>query len=87
MNILKVLRTAFFYRTTSAAAFEVSFSTRKEFLKKKVSGEVVFTLISLFLVTRSTTTIEHLSFLQKLLNSIITKYSKQKKLMMTQEFA
>ena len=44
------------------AAFVVSFSIRKEFLKKKVNGEIAFTLISLFNVhiqepaSRSTTT-------------------------------
>ena len=30
------------------ADFELSFSIRKEFLKKKVSGEIAFALISLF---------------------------------------
>ena len=30
------------------AAFELCFSIRKEFLKKKVSGEIAFELISLF---------------------------------------
>ena len=44
------------------AAFKASFSIRKEFLKKKVSGEIAFALISLFHVqipepaSRSTTT-------------------------------
>ena len=44
------------------AAFELCFSIRKEFLKKKVSGEIAFELISLFHVqiqeptSRSTTT-------------------------------
>ena len=44
------------------AAFELCFSIRKEFLKKKVSGEIAFDLISLFYVQiqeptgRSTTT-------------------------------
>ena len=53
---------SFFYRTTSVAAFESCFSTRKEFLKKKVSGGIDFELISLFhvqiqeLKSRSTTT-------------------------------
>ena len=45
------------------AAFELCFSIRKEFLKKKVSGENAFDLISVFHVqiqqpkSRSTTTI------------------------------
>ena len=30
------------------AAFELCFGMRKEFLKKKVSGEVAFNLISVF---------------------------------------
>ena len=30
------------------AAFELCFSIKKEFLKKKVSGEIAFELISLF---------------------------------------
>ena len=44
------------------AAFELCFSIRKEFSKKKVSGEIAFELISLFHVqiqeptSRSTTT-------------------------------
>ena len=32
------------------AAFELCFSIRKEFLKKEVSGEIAFELISLFYV-------------------------------------
>ena len=32
------------------AAFEVNFCTRKEFKKKKESGEIAFALISLFYV-------------------------------------
>ena len=59
VNIPKVLGTAFF-GTTPVAAFELRFSIRKEFLKKKVSGEIAFELISLFHVqeptSRSTTT-------------------------------
>ena len=63
-------------------AFELSFSIRKELKKKKVSGEIAFALLSLALVqiqepaSRSTTT-DHLSFLQNLLNFILTKYLKQ----------
>ena len=44
------------------AFFKICFSIRKEFLKKKVSGEIAFELISLFHVqiqeptSRSTTT-------------------------------
>ena len=40
----------FFYIATLLAAFELCFSIRKEFLKKKVSGEIAFELISLFLL-------------------------------------
>ena len=64
------------------AAFELGFSIRKEFWKKKVSGEIALALISLVLVeiqepaSRSNTA-EHLSFLQNLLNFIIKKYLKQ----------
>ena len=49
VNIPKVLGTAFF-RTILVAAFELSFSIRKEFLKKEVSGEIAFALINLFQV-------------------------------------
>ena len=69
-----------FYRTTTVAAFKVSFSIRKEFKKKKVSEEIAITLISLVLVqiqepaSRLIITKEHLSFLQNLLNFIIEKY-------------
>ena len=61
------------------AAFKVSFSIRKEFQKKKVNGEIVFALISLFhlqiqeAASRSTTT-RAFVFLAKF---IITKYLKQ----------
>ena len=49
MNIPKVLGIVFFfYRITLVAAFELCFGIRKEFLKKKVSGEVAFDLISVF---------------------------------------
>ena len=44
----KSFRDSFFYRTTPVAAFELSFSIRKELKKKKVSGEITFALISLF---------------------------------------
>ena len=70
------------WRTTPMAAFEVSFSIRKEFQKKKVSGEIVFALISLFYVqiqepaSRSITTRAFLSY-KNLLNFIVTKYLKQ----------
>ena len=62
------------------AAFEVSFSIRKEFKKKKVNREIVFTLISLFheqiqeLVSRSTTS-RTFVFHGK---SVIAKYLEQK---------
>ena len=63
------------------AAFKLSFSIGKEFLKMKVSREIAFALISLVLVqiqdpANSSTTTEHLSFLQNLLNFTITKYLK-----------
>ena len=47
MNIAKVLR-ELFYRITPVAAFEVSFSIRKELKKKKDNGKVAFPLVSLF---------------------------------------
>ena len=50
MNIPKVLGAAFF-RIISMVAFELSFSIRKEFKKKKeVSGEIAFALINFFQV-------------------------------------
>ena len=61
VNVLKDLGTAFF-RTISVVAFQLSFSIREEFLKKKVSGEIAFALINLFQAqiqepaNRSTTT-------------------------------
>ena len=61
------------------AAFEVSFSIRKEFLKKKINGEIAFALISLFHAqiqepaSRSATTTTFV-FLAKF---IIAKYLKQ----------
>ena len=79
MHITKVLETAFFYRTTLVAAFEVSFSIRNEFLKKKVNGEIAFVVINLFHMqiqkpaSRSTTT-KAFVFLAK---SIVAKYLKQ----------
>ena len=39
---------SFFYRTTLVAAFELCFIIRKEFLKKKVSVQNAFDLISVF---------------------------------------
>ena len=50
MNIPKVLGIAFFYKTTPVAAFEVSFSVRKEFKNTNISGEIVFALFSLFCI-------------------------------------
>ena len=75
MNIPKVLGTAFFIETL-VAAFALSFSMRKELLKKKLSGEIAFALIILFHVQIQLPQ-EHLSFLQNLLNFFITKYLKQ----------
>ena len=62
------------------AAFELCLSIRKEFSKKKVSGEIAFELISLFMYKNlqvGKLPREHLSFLQNWLNFIITKYLKQ----------
>ena len=82
MHIPKALRSAFFYRTSSLSAFEVSFSIRKKFSKKKSNGEIAFALISLFHVqiqepaNRSTT----MPFLQNFSNYhkiYVTKYLKQ----------
>ena len=79
MHTPKFSRDYFFYRTTPAVSFEVSFNIRKEFLKTKVNGEIAFALISLFHVqiqepaSRSTTT-RTFVFLAKF---IITKYLKQ----------
>ena len=78
----KSFRESFFHRTTPVAALEVNFSIRKEFLKKKVSGEIVFALISLFHVqmqepaSRSTTTREFV-FLAKFAEFYYHKYLKQ----------
>ena len=69
-----------FYRTTLVAVFELSFIIRKWFLKKKVSIEIVFALISLVQMqdpASRPTSKEYLSFLQNLLNFIITLYLKQ----------
>ena len=57
-------------------------ASERNFKKRKISGEIAFALINFLLVqiqepaSRSTTT-EHLSFLQNLLNFIIIKYLKQ----------
>ena len=47
MNITKVLGTAFLIEQLQWLILNC-FSIRKEFLKKKVSGEIAFDLISLF---------------------------------------
>ena len=49
MNIPKALGTPFFieHEDYMVTAVELSFSIRKEFLKKKVSGEIAFALICL----------------------------------------
>ena len=78
----KNFRNSFFYRTAPVAAFELYVSIRKEFSKKKVSGEIAFELISVFHVqiqerTSSSTTTRAIAFLQNLLNFIVTKYLKQ----------
>ena len=64
------------------AAFELCFNIGKEFLKKKVSGENAFDLISVFLVQTQhpksiSTATTAFVFLENLLNFTITKYLKQ----------
>ena len=55
-------RDSFFNRTTLVVSYELSFSIRKEFLKREINGKIAFALISLFHVqiqkpqNRSTTT-------------------------------
>ena len=77
----KSFRDSFSYRTTLVTAFELSFSIRQEFKKKKVSGEITFALNSLFHVqiqepaSRSTTTRAFVFFAK--FNFIITKHLKQ----------
>ena len=70
LEILQKFQEQLFYRTTLVAAFELCFSIRKEFLKKKVSGEIVFVLINLFHIqiqepTRRSTTTRAFAFLAK----------------------
>ena len=78
----KSFRDSFLYRTTLVAAFEVSFSITKEFLKKKVNVKLAFALISLFRVqiqdfaSRSSTT-RAFVFLSKFAEFIIIKYLTQ----------
>ena len=50
VHIPKLFRDCFFNRTTPVAAFEVSFSIKKEFQKKKVNGEIVFALITVLIL-------------------------------------
>ena len=64
------------------AAFKLCFSIRKEFLKKKVSGENAFDKINVSMYKYNSLKAgqlppQHLSFLENLLNFIITKYLKQ----------
>ena len=66
----KSFRNSFFYRATTVAASELCFSIRKEFFKKKVSGEISFELISLLHVqiqepTNRLTTTTVFAFLAK----------------------
>ena len=76
VSIPKRFRDNFFYRTTTVAAFELCLSII--FLTKKVSGKIVFDLISLFRKYKSLEEVqlprENLPFLQ---NFFITKYLKQ----------
>ena len=79
VNIPKDLATSFF-ETTPVAAFD--YVLVPEFLEKKVSRDIAFEFISLFHVQYESLQVcqlsqEHLSFLQNLLNFIITKYFKQ----------
>ena len=78
--IFQSFRDSFFYRTTPVAAFEVSFSQRKEFQKKKkIVERLPLVFISLFYIQiqKPASRLQHLPFLKNLLNFIITKYLKQ----------
>ena len=57
------------------AAFELSFSIREEFLKKKISEEIVFAFISLKYKSLKAGQLPqgHFSFLQNLLSFIFNK--------------
>ena len=80
MNIPKVLGTTFF---TEQIRWLLYILVSESFLKKKVIGEIAFDLSSLFHVQTQEPKKagqlprEHLSFLQSLLNFIITKYLKK----------
>ena len=81
MNIPEVLATAFFYRTTLVAAFELSFSIRKNFLKRKLVKRLPLNELACFLYKYKSLQVcqqpgEHLSFSQNFLNFIVTKYLK-----------
>ena len=78
----KSFRDTIFYRANLVTDFELSFSIRKEFPKKKLSGEIASALISLIhvqiqLPASRSTTMSAFAFLANLLNFIITKYLKQ----------
>ena len=78
--IFQSFRDSFFYRTTPVAAFEVSFSQKKEFKKKKkIVERLPLVFISLFYIQiqKPASRLQHLPFLKNLLNFIITKYLKQ----------
>ena len=77
--IFQSFRDSFFYRTTPVAAFEVSFSQRKEFQKKKIVERLPLVFISLFYIQiqKPASRLQHLPFLKNLLDFIITKYLKQ----------
>ena len=80
--IFQSFRDSFFYRTTPVAAFEVSFSQRKEFQKKKkkkIVERLPLVFISLFCIQiqKPASRLQYLPFLKNLLNFIITKYLKQ----------
>ena len=66
----KSFRDSFFHRRTPVAAFELCFSIQKEFKEKKVRGEIVFALTSLFHVqiqkpASRSTTLRAFVFLEK----------------------
>ena len=65
-----------FYRTTPVAAFELSFSIRKEFKKKKASGEIDCLCFNWLVSCTNIRTCKQVNY-HLSLNFIITKYLKQ----------
>ena len=80
-NIPKVLTTAYFMEQLRWLLLNYVLASERT-LKKKVSREIAFELISFFMYKYKSLQVcqlprEYLSFLQSFLNFIITKYSKQ----------